>query len=134
MLTPYSLEKSICEQQSTEKPNVKKKKQVVEQRGNQCSVKYGFRRRFNHYISSGNKECCSYVNTDCSLKADKNYSVVFYHLLLSFSMNGGQSEYGETTVKVSCPAGGYVVAKGTIDQFSYEVFAADHNHIEVPIK
>ena len=49
-------------------------------------------------------------------------------------MNGGQSEYGETTVKVSCPAGGYVVAKGTIDQFSYEVFAADHNHIEVPIK
>ncbi|KAG2226748.1 hypothetical protein INT45_001095 [Circinella minor] len=103
----------------------------VYQVSGQRAVAHNPKRRFNHHMPTGNKECCPYVNTDCSMKADKNYSVM---LVLSFSRNGDQRKYGETTVKVPCPAGGYVVAKGTIDQFSYEVFDADHNHIEVPIR
>ncbi|KAG2226084.1 hypothetical protein INT45_011701 [Circinella minor] len=82
-------------------------------------------RRFQHSnMGTGQKECCPYTSRQCSAKPDKSNTCSFS---FTYSRNGGQDRGpGFTT---TCPAGGYIVATGTFDHFSYSVFDADHNRL-----
>ncbi|KAG2218087.1 hypothetical protein INT45_004836 [Circinella minor] len=73
-------------------------------------------------MPSGSKECCAYndyINCNVELKKEA---------IVTFTMNyGGDRPYNVTNLRrVSCPAGGYIVAKGKGDDIRYESYDADH--------
>ncbi|KAG2226744.1 hypothetical protein INT45_001091 [Circinella minor] len=85
-------------------------------------------RRFQHRnIKPGTSECCPYSSNDCSRRGNKNMDV---RIELSYTKNEGKTS-GDIFYPI-IPAGGYIVATGTFDQFKFERFDADHNLLHRP--
>ncbi|KAI7857122.1 hypothetical protein BDC45DRAFT_533034 [Circinella umbellata] len=76
-------------------------------------------------IPFGSKECCPYTSPNCSEKMTKDAIVTFF---ISYQENRGSAFIPRR--KVSCPAGGYIEAKGTPDNIAYESFDANHKSLE----
>ncbi|KAI7860048.1 hypothetical protein BDC45DRAFT_564064 [Circinella umbellata] len=83
-------------------------------------------RRFQHRnIKPGTSECCPYSSNDCSKGGSRDNSCKF---VLSYIKDQGKTP-GDTFYPI-IPAGGYIVASGTFDQFKFEKFDSDHRLIQ----
>ncbi|KAI7852086.1 hypothetical protein BDC45DRAFT_537657 [Circinella umbellata] len=81
--------------------------------------------RFSKNILSNMKECCPWKDYQCNRRF-LNHPENEVYFTVSYAKDGKNGG----TQKTSCPASGYIVARGTFENFQLESYDASHLRVQ----